>query len=624
MSLQVWLPLNGNLNNQGLNNLQLTINTAPTYVDNGKIGKALSAGAVTMSAANAASILNNQEFSFACWIYVNADAGDTAKRAMLFGTSGMTAPNNRKFSIFQYPTCNDLHLSWQNDTNTTFTGGTWSGYFPSYKWTHVAITYKNPNGTIYINGEKKSTFSGVSNSPSFSFDTRLFENCANNGRYLNDYRIYDHALSAKEVEEIAMGLVLHYKLDNNGLGGDNFLTNSSFRTKINNFPSVSSSYTQTFEVIDGYECFHIHSDTLGISSSLGWNVKDLINAYPVGTKFTFSGWIKTDNIVKGTTNYFASLYYGGSYNNNGTSTWIGEGSRITSNPSSNSAFDLSGQGWKYCYIVSTFTRNDYTGMSALYYLRDFKGDIYLRNFKLEVGDKPTSWSPALSDLKIPNNIIYDSSGYFNQGSIIGSIEISNETPRYNASTYIKSSDPTTNSVTGEYYISGDISLMAPTAITISWWAKPENGYGGTINHAMWSTTANGISSDYQVSAFNHRDAGFDVNSSDGVHLRLSTSSFTKNEWHHYAVVYDGQTAYLYKDGIQQTSIAFSASKTLGNFTKILIGHSRAGGVHRKMLGKYSDFRVYCTALTAEQVKELYNTSATIDKNGNLYAREVIE
>jgi hypothetical protein len=35
----------------------------------------------------------------------------------------------------------------------------------------------------------------------------------------------------------------------------------------------------------------------------------------------------------------------------------------------------------------------------------------------------------------------------------------------------------------------------------------------------------------------------------------------------------------------------------------------------------ADFRIYSTALTAEQVKELYNTSTTIDKNGNIYARE---
>ena len=141
---------------------------------------------------------------------------------------------------------------------------------------------------------------------------------------------------------------------------------------------------------------------------------------------------------------------------------------------------------------------------------------------------------------------------------------------------------------------------------------------------MWSTTANDIASDYQTSAFNHRDTRFDVNSSDGQHLALSTASFTANVWHHYVVTYDGQTAKLYKDSVQQTSVAFSAAKTLGTFTKVLIGHSRAGGVHRKMKGKYSDFRIYVTALTDKQIKELYDTSATIDNLGNVYARELVE
>ena len=44
MSLRIWLPLDGNLKNYGTASDNFTINTNPVYVNNGKIGKAMSTG----------------------------------------------------------------------------------------------------------------------------------------------------------------------------------------------------------------------------------------------------------------------------------------------------------------------------------------------------------------------------------------------------------------------------------------------------------------------------------------------------------------------------------------------------------------------------------------------------
>lgn len=43
-----------------------------------------------------------------------------------------------------------------------------------------------------------------------------------------------------------------------------------------------------------------------------------------------------------------------------------------------------------------------------------------------------------------------------------------------------------------------------------------------------------------------------------------------------------------------------------------------------MAGLFSDFRIYCTALSAEDILELYNTGAKIDKLNSLHAGELIE
>jgi hypothetical protein len=84
-----------------------------------------------------------------------------------------------------------------NDTaSATYLANIWNGFFPSGQWTHLVVTYKNPTCKIYRNGTLYTTIADkISNSISFNYNTALFANCPNNGRYLNDYRIYNHCLS---------------------------------------------------------------------------------------------------------------------------------------------------------------------------------------------------------------------------------------------------------------------------------------------------------------------------------------------------------------------------------------------------------------------------------------------
>ena len=71
MALKVWLPLNGNTNNYGLSE-NLTQTNAPSYVD-GKMGKAMSTGGLSMTAQQAKEVFNAKEMSFCFWIYVSSN-----------------------------------------------------------------------------------------------------------------------------------------------------------------------------------------------------------------------------------------------------------------------------------------------------------------------------------------------------------------------------------------------------------------------------------------------------------------------------------------------------------------------------------------------------------------------
>ena len=129
--LCLWLPFtDGTTKNQGLINDEFITSIDPTFSNDGKLGKCLEQGQFDMSATMTSKILNNQALTICFWIYVNAEEG--SKGGTIFGNINTNVEfNNRKFSLFQYPTCNDLHLSWMNDTAKAFM------MTPIYRFTRI-------------------------------------------------------------------------------------------------------------------------------------------------------------------------------------------------------------------------------------------------------------------------------------------------------------------------------------------------------------------------------------------------------------------------------------------------------------------------------------------------------
>ena len=105
MSLIHWWPLNGNTTDLGISPCAVSVSGTLSFAANGKIGKCLSSGTLTMPAAATAQVFNKDAVSICFWLYNGGSGG------CIFGTDPMTPPNNRRFTLFQYPTANDLHWS---------------------------------------------------------------------------------------------------------------------------------------------------------------------------------------------------------------------------------------------------------------------------------------------------------------------------------------------------------------------------------------------------------------------------------------------------------------------------------------------------------------------------------
>ena len=601
MSLKVWLPLNGDLENKGISNLSNFSFNSFTQQSDGKIGKCYSGQGVY----HIAEELLQNSWSLCAW--VKASSWSTYNDIILCKNTSSSDDCQFYFSVIDGTT---LNLG----VNAGSSSASFSYTFATNTWYHVAATYNGSTYALYINGEQKKTGT-IANALKTGMNN-IGINCrssnaagtaqtGDSGKKLNDVRIYDNALSAAEVKEISQGLVLHYKLDGNDIPNTNLgKTSADYSNQTQNTPLNAGSWggdigTVTYYSSGGYAGLpykHYHKTAAGTGGIYGKTGNDI--EIESGITYTMSCWIKAD------VQFTASSY---SFNIN-----RGVGNRYITYGSNFTIYT----DWHYYTKTFTATEDDaglYGEMSIIYYDDVVDFNVYYSGFKIEKGTVATQWTPP--DVTYTN--IQDSSGYNHNGSILNTVSLSNDSPRYNIST---------NLVAGNSAINCGRGGMVTDSITVNLWLK-SSAWANPIScteSGGWNFEASG---DY---------FRFPIYIS-GVGYKYGQSTHTKaqicnNEWHMLTGIYDrlNQKVKIYVDGELDNEYAAGTSNIIGyNSTNVIwlgaeASSSATAIASNGMVGLFSDLRIYATPLLDSDIKSLYNIGMKIDNQQQVHTFEGFE
>jgi len=574
MSLQVWLPfVDGTLKQQGLKTLNLSSNNT-TVQNNGKLGKCLSfnGSSSLIASSNNVGISGDTAYSIAFWMYW---AGDTWTNDYvgIVGWGNMNT-NQGAYAIIH----NGLpDLDFWNKRYQA------SNQLQVKKWYHIVMTKEpgpmNTTSKIYVDGKEVAGSATDSTTPSIVDGTLLIGrlNVSTtrwfNG-YLNDVRIYNHCLSEKEVKELAKGLVLHYPLNRQGWGQENLVLNSNTFAVGSGATGITPSTTA-----EGYH------QVIAASGNSNWHASWatstatslLENTFAEGDPFTISFTIKSENAnVTRPPNIYVKSGMG----------YYAMKGKVTSE-------------WSTVYYSGTWKDTNaiafHLGFSGLV------GTYLFKNWKVEKGSIPTPWCPNSADtladtMGLNGTIEYDTSGFNNNGTRIGTFGWTSNTPKYEVSQVFNGTDNAiqtpnlTTMITDKNY-----TIACWTYKTVIGTKNYQTIYGGPSGFELEARSSSSTSPLYRI----HNWGG-------------GTTAYNFGEWTHFCFVHTDSDSKLYVNG---------ELKITGTSVNIPSGNYFVGAWNTSTSQNYeglmSDFRIYATALSADDVKSLYQNEAAFDDQGNL-------
>lgn len=551
----------------------------------GKIGKCRSfVGSGYLELTNSFGIESGKDFSCCYWIKEISNNTLSGFRVVYQCGNLIIGHYDDKFNIYNG---SDLDFVYKCDTTD---------------WVHCCLTYQSSDNimTIYINGIKCSTrqlksLNGLSSATALigkrNNETYLLEG------YLNDFRLYDECLSPKQVKYISQAMICHYPMGNvdGKIGGRNLCLNTG------------NSYTMGYGIsntswVDGYAY-------IGLPTTI--NNPEIVpqgNGYwrfLENETYTQTIWLETDATIidlnKCSITWFRE--------NDGHDVQIAKIIKISEN------------SYK---IISTYTMLKEAQRVRLFDIINLHNALDIRNsgtylkfgkLKIEKGTESTPYTPAPEDNpQFYDNIIPDISGYQNNGEATDSTcpTWSNDSPRYLGSYEFNGKNQ---------YISGLSPISNNTKeFTIAFWVKLKN-----VPDTMTFYTARAGMGSGVALFFVNKNIRFDDNVQSTFNYTYDLSS---NKWTHLCITRSNTSKKLYVNGRLIDSISkVGDMQNIGEYFTIGGSSSYGNGIAdlNWLNGNLSDFRIYATALSESDVLNLYQSSASLDSQGNLIlSGEVIE
>lgn len=591
MSLVAWYPLiDGSLENKGLDTTPLTLHGTVPFT-NGRVRTAPTFSANGSNWLGHSIFEAKANFSAFCWVKFN----DHATFQYVFSQCrpdanadgwGIVRNKNREIAFCFGNLVNRLGTVVEDST-----------------WAHVGLTVTE-NGTItgYVDGEQvyQETATDL---PSYlvwqGFNlgvvggNSLAQYSPLNGQ-LQDFRYYDHCLSSKEVKEVAKGLCLHLPLKGTNARPNLFKNSATMFNNVGGIPGSTTCTSSSALVFDENAPCGVNGkilratvnrpdDTVGVVGGYFYRTSTGIPTLTIGQKYCVSVWARcTANNI----NFLLEPFMEGH-------TFV-KGSGNTSLTSE----------WKRYYAIFTATKET---SSTCFYIDapiGASGTLEYCCPKLELLS-PTPYIPNVDDTQYSDYVLDyepDCSGNEFDATKYGDLTTSDSNGRYNTAVAFNGTNT---------YLQG----LAPTnseckEFTIATWMKLNDVSVSHTIYACRTVVGQGITLFY-IGAGGFR---FD----DGVDNAVFTNSTLEpNKWYHIAVTRDTAERKLYINGSFVSSGATTTGALANMANMYQVGESNAQTAPPKsnyLNGSLSDFRLYTSVLSADDVKELYETSVSIAHN----------